>query len=306
MKKILWQAVILILSVAAPTAFAQFSSNLQGTVTDTSGAAIRGAKVTLTNAATGVAQHTTTEDAGVFRFVSVAPGSYEVVIDANGFATHRVNVPLQTDQTQNVAVTLNVASQSTTVSVTDQPPVLDTAETRTQLTIDSKSLDSLPLPGHDMLALTSLAPGVTGLGVIGSGGNGQSNDNYAAETQVSASANGRSSVGNMYVVDGLDITSDITPGVLNLVPNPDTIQEATIQVNTYNVDYGRNSSLVEVMTTRSGTSKYHFLASDYFTNNMMQAGTEFTHTIPKYHSNNMSATLGGPAPFLHQTYFFTG
>lgn len=306
MRKILCQAVIFTLSIAAPAAFAQFSSNLQGTVTDTTGAAVRGAKVTLTNTSTGVAQHTTTEDAGVFRFVSVAPGSYEVVTEAGGFAIHRVNVILQTDQTQSVTVTLNVASQSTTVSVTDQPPVLDTAESRTQLTIDSKSLDSLPLPGHDMLALTSLAPGVTGLGVIGSGGNGQSTDNYAAETQVSASANGRSSVGNMYVVDGLDITSDITPGVLNLVPNPDTIQEATVQVNTYNVDYGRNSSLVEVMTTRSGTSKYHFLASDYFTNNMMQAGTEFSHTIPKYHSNNMSATLGGPVPFLHQTYFFTG
>src|SRR6185437_6660333 len=59
-------------------------------------------------------------------------------------------------------------------------------------------------------------------------------------------------------------------------------------------------------TTKSGTDHYHFLASDYFTNDMMQAGSEFSHNIPKYHSNNMSATLGGPVPLLHHTYFFTG
>jgi hypothetical protein len=55
----------------------------------------------------------------------------------------------------------------------------------------------------------------------------------------------------MFVLDGLDITSNVTPGVLNLVPNPDTIQEATVQVNMFNVDYGRSSSIVQVMTTRS-------------------------------------------------------
>src|SRR5437016_4723576 len=86
-----------------------------------------------------------------------------------------------------------------------QGSVLDTAETRTQMTINTDALDSLPLPGRDLLALTTIAPGVTGLGVAGSGGNGQLNDNYAAETQVSASANGRSSVGNVFVLDGLDI-----------------------------------------------------------------------------------------------------
>jgi hypothetical protein len=196
------------------------------------------------------------------------------------------------------------------VEVSDRAPVLDTAESRTQLTIDTESIDSLPLPGRDILALTSLAPGVTGLGVAGSGGNGQLNDNYAAETQVTASANGRSSVGNAYIVDGLDITSDITPGVLNLVPNPDTIQEASVQVNTFNVDYGRSSSIVEVMTTRSGGEKYHFVASEYYTADWLHARTEFqpkeSTKFAKYHLNNISTSLSGPVPFLHQMYFFTG
>ena len=115
----------------------------------------------------------------------------------------------------------------------------------------------------------------------------------------------------MYVVDGLDITtSNITPGVLNLVPDPDTIQEATVQVNTFDVEYGRSSSIVEVMTTRSGANRYHFLASQYYTANWLTARTQFqpseTFKMLPFHSSNISATLSGPVPFLKNTFFFTG
>jgi len=296
--------------VFAIIARAQFSSGLQGTVEDPSGAVVAGATVTLTSTATKVSQQTTTGSKGEYRFLSLAPGAYVVTTDSKGFATSKIPVTLQTDQTMDVAVRLSVSSQNLTVEVSDQAPVLDTAESRTQLTIDTDSLDSLPLPGRDLLALTSLAPGVTGLGVAGSGGNGQLNDNYAAETQVTASANGRSSVGNAYVVDGLDITSNITPGVLNLVPNPDTIQEASVQVNTFNVDNGRSSSIVEVMTTRSGSDRYHFMASEYYTANWLNSRTEFqpkeTTKFAKWHLNNISTSLSGRVPFLHQMYFFTG
>lgn len=284
-------------------AYAQFSSSLQGTVSDPTGAVIPGATVTLTNTDTRVTQTTITGSKGDYRFVSIAPGPYDVTATANGFAPHKTSVRLQTDQMMNVSIALTVSSQSQTVEVTGQAPVLDTAETRTQMTIDTDALESLPLPGHSLLSLTTLAPGVTGLGAEGT-------DNYAAETEVQASANGRSNLGNVFVLDGLDITSDITPGVLNLVPNPDTIQEATVQVNTYNVDFGRNSSIVEVMTSRSGTNQYHFMASDYYTADWLHARTEFqpkqTAKFAKNHLNNMSFTLGGPIPLLKQTYFFTG
>lgn len=302
--------LLLTIFAFAMTTMAQFSSSLQGTVEDPTGAVVAGASVTLTNTATSVSQQTATDARGEYRFLSVAPGPYTLTTEAKGFATQKIPLTLQTDQTMNVPVKITISSQSTTVQVTDQAPVLDTAESRTQLTIDTAALDSLPLPGRDLLALTSLAPGVTGLGVAGSGGNGQLNDNYAAETQVSASANGRSSVGNVFVLDGLDITSDITPGVLNLVPNADTVQEASVQVNTYNVDYGRNSSIVEVMTSRSGSDRYHFMASDYYSADWIHARTEFqpkeTTKFAKYHADNISTTLSGPVPFLHQTYFFTG
>lgn len=288
---------------------AQFSGSLEGVVQDPSGASIPHARITLTNTATSISQSTQADDKGVYRFVSLAPGKYIVAGSATGFATDKVPFTLTTGQLMNVPLSLPIATSNQTVEVTTEPPVLDTAETRTQLTLTPEILQDLPLPGRNQLDLVSLAPGVTGLGITG-GGNGQSNDNYAAETQVSASANGRSSVGNMYVVDGLDITSDITPGVLNLVPNPDTIQEATVQVNTFTVEYGRSSSIVEVMTTKSGGNKYHFMASDYYTANWLTARTEFQpkekFTMLPFHSDNISTTLSGPVPFVKNMFFFTG
>ncbi|MGB6197991.1 MAG: carboxypeptidase-like regulatory domain-containing protein, partial [Candidatus Acidiferrales bacterium] len=275
-KGLVWVAVgVFLMFGFAANGYAQFSSSLQGVVQDANGAVIPGATVTLTNNATGVSQTTATGGQGDFRLVSLAPGSYQVTTTAKGFTTSSVAVTLQTEQNMNVPVTLSIASMSQTVQVTGRAPVLDTADSRTQLTLNSVALSALPLPGRSLLSLVSTAPGVTGLGIIGSGGNGQSNDNFAAETQVSVSANGRSSASNMFVVDGLDITSNITGGVLNLVPNPDTVAETTVQVNTYSVEYGRSSSITEVMTTKAGSDQYHLLLSDYFTNQMLTAGTEF-------------------------------
>ena len=123
-----------------------------------------------------------------------------------------------------------------------------------------------------MISLVTLAPGVTGTGVTSNGSPGSGRDNFSTETQVDASANGQGAVGNMYIVDGLDVSSSIRPGVLNMTPNPDSIQEATIQTNTYNVDYGRASSIQMTMTTKSGSNHYHGNASDYFTYQKFLAG----------------------------------
>ena len=309
-KKLLLSFGLALLGLLPVVARAQFSAGLQGSVQDPSGAGISDAAVTLTNTATRITQAVHADKSGNYRFVSLAPGEYTVQATATGFNETKVPFTLSTDQLMNVPIRLSASGGQQVVEVTDKPPVLDTAETRTELTLDQEAMDSLPLPGRNQLNLVTLAPGVTGLGTQSGGGNSQSTDNYASETAVSASANGRSSVGNMYVVDGLDITSDITPGVLNLVPNPDTIQEATVQVNTFTVEYGRSSSIVEVMTTRSGADKYHFLASDYYSANWLNARTEFQNSagfkfLP-YHSNNLSASLSGPVPFVKKLYFFTG
>jgi hypothetical protein len=299
-------ALLAILSLFASVGFAQFNSSIQGLVQDPSGAAVANATVTLVNNGTQFTQATKTDAGGNYRFVSLAPASYTISAQAPGFVKTDVPITLQTGQTLNVPVSLTIASASTAVEVTSSAPVIDTADSRNQETIQTQELQALPLPGRNMINLVTMAPGVTGRGVAAFGSPGSAVDNFSTETQVDASANGRSSNGNMFVVDGLDVTSNIRPGVLNLVPNPDSIQETSIQVNTFTVDYGRASSIQMLMTTKSGADQFHGLASDYFSYENFWAGTEFVHSYAPFHSNNISANLDGPIVPHHQLFFFFG
>jgi Carboxypeptidase regulatory-like domain/TonB dependent receptor len=297
---------LLLFIFVSASCFAQFNSSIQGDATDPSGAGVAKATVTLTNTATQVTQTTTADNAGNFKFVSLGPSTYDVTVTAPGFSKTSVNVSLTTGQNLNLPIKLSLASASTSVVVTAAAPVLDTAETRNQETIRQKELNAVPLSGRNMISLVTLAPGVSGRGLVGSGVQGAAGDNFSTEQSVDASANGRSSNANMYVVDGLDVTSNIRPGVVNLSPNPDSIQEETTAVNTFSTEYGRGSSVVYTMTTKSGSDQFHGLVSDYFTYQGLYAGTEFSHTYQPFHLNNMSANIGGPIIPHKQLFFFFG
>jgi hypothetical protein len=304
-KRLFSLLTLCVLLTFGTAAYAQFSGTVSGVVADPSGAMVPGATLSLRNTATNELRTATSTAAGIYQFVSLAPGSYELTTTMTGFSPSKTTLTLETNQTLNIPVKLTVGSASQTVEVTAAAPILDSADTRLQETLQTETLSALPLAGRSMISLVTLAPGVTGTGVTSNGSPGSGRDNYSTETQVDASANGQGAVGNMYVVDGLDITSSIRPGVLNLTPNPDSIQEATIQTNTYNVDYGRASSIQMTMTTKSGTNRYHGNASDYFTYQKFLARTEFVQKYNPFHSNNISATIGGPIIPKHEAgYFF--
>jgi hypothetical protein len=295
---------VCLLMLVARGAYAQFSGTISGIVADPSGAIVPGASLTLLNTSTNEQRVATSSAAGVYQFVSLAPGSYELTTTMKGFSSSKTALKLETNQTLNVPVNLAVGSSTETIEVSTQSPLLDSADTRLQETLPTETLSALPLAGRSMISLVTLAPGVTGTGVTSNGSPGSGRDNFSTETQVDASANGQGAVGNMYIVDGLDVSSSIRPGVLNMTPNPDSIQEATIQTNTYNVDYGRSSSIQMTMTTKSGTNRYHGNASDYFTYQKFLARTEFTQKYNPFHSNNISATIGGPIIPRHEAGFF--
>jgi hypothetical protein len=304
-RQLLWVAagVLVLLAMSGNICYAQFSGNIQGVVGDSTGAKVQKASVQLTNKGTGVTLTTASDDAGNYRFVSLAPGAYGLSVQMAGFARSVIDLSLTTDQTLDVPVTLQLASATASVQVTAQAPVLDTADSRNQMTLDNQTVDSLPLPGRSMIALITTAPGALGLGLV-SGSTGSAADNYSTETQVNDSANGRSSNGNMFILDGLDIGSDVRPDALNLSPNPDSVQEVSIEVNTFNVDYGRASSMQMVMTSKSGADQFHGNFSDYYTTQQFWAATEFVHHYIPFHGNNMSGTFGGPIIPHHQLFFF--
>jgi hypothetical protein len=295
----------LFLVLGASSASAQFNAGVEGNVQDASGASIPSAKITLVNDATNVSVATSTDSAGVFSFASLGPGNYTITAQATGFSPASTAITLNAGETRNVPFKLNIGHASMSLTVTSQAPLLDTGDSRNQQTLDEIALENLPLASRNPTALITLTPGVTGLGTVTSSGNAT---NFNPENYVDASANGRGQNGNMYIVDGLDVTSSIRPGVVNLTPNVDSLAETTVQTNTYTVDYGRASSLQTVMSTRSGTDRYHGFASEYYTYEGLQARGEYGVPQPEklapYHTNNMSFGVGGPVIPKHKFFFF--
>jgi hypothetical protein len=300
-RRSLWVLTVVLFSTAA---FAQFTASIQGVVQDPSGAGVPKATVRLVNANTAVSAETTTDGAGNYIFVSLAPGRYKITVDATGFAKRQVDLELLTEQNLSVPITLKVGSASEAITVTTEAPVVDTADSRSQLTLENQAVAELPIVGRNLVTLVTMAPGVSGLGTSTSGSPASGVDNFSTEEQVDASANGQGQNNNQYVVDGLDVTSGIRQGVLNLTPQPEAIQETSVQVNTFTSEYSRAAGLQTMFTTRSGTDRFHGSASDWFNYEKMFASQHYVgYPYAPFHSNNMDFAIGGPV-IPHKNFFF--
>src|SRR6476659_4806907 len=239
---------------------------------------------------------TTTDDGSNYRFVSLAPGAYKLTVEASGYAKSESGITLLTEQNLNVPVTLKVGTVTEAVNVTATTPIVDTADSRVELTLQNQAVAELPVVGRNLVTLVTLAPGVSGLGTSASGSPASGVDNYSTEEQVDASANGQGQNNNQYVIDGLDVTSGIRQGVLNLTPQPESIQETSVQVNTFSVEHSRAAGLQTIFTTRSGTDSFHGSASDWFNYQGMYANQHFVSSSDSsykpFHSNNMDFAIG--------------
>ena len=216
---------------------------------------------------------------------------------APGFRPPTIAVVLTTGQTRDLNVNLELQTAGEVVSVTAEAPTLDTSESRQQLTIDQKLLRDIPLLNNSIFSILSLAPGVTGV-------NGAS-DNFNPEYFSNMSANGASTRGNTYNVDGLSVTSNITNGTSNLGMNPEAVAEVTVETNTFKAEQGMGSSIIVSMTTKSGTNQFHGATNYWFTNQDMRARTSlpFITRYQPFKRNNVSGAFGGPV-IKNRTFFF--
>lgn len=278
-------------------ASAQFSAAVQGIVLDPSSSVVPNAKVTISNASTGIAAETMSNSAGFYRFSSLAPGDYQVKVEAAGFRAPAISVALNAGQTRDLNINLEVQQTGETINVTGEASALDTADSRQQISIEQKTLRDIPLLNNSIFAVLSLAPGVTGLN--------PASDDFNPEYFANMSANGASPRGNTYNVDGLSVTSNITNGTANLGMNPEAVGELTIETNTFKAEQGMGSSIVVSVTTKSGTNQFHGAGNYWFTNQDMRARTSLPY-IAKYapfKRNNVSGAFGGPIR-RNKTFFF--
>lgn len=214
------------------------SSALSGEVTDPSGAAVPNAKVTATDVNTKGTRSGGTDASGHFLFSQVNPGTYQVTVEADGFAVSKSEpTPIGVGRTVALNFSLHVQSNNQTIEVTAQEGLLSLDNPNTTTTINAKQIKSLPNPGQDLTYLAQFAQGAL-MNTAGS-----SNDAKAAGGYSNVEFNGLPATSNGYILDGYD-TNDPWLGLniglsTNLVIGLDAVQEATVNTNSFSVDQGR-------------------------------------------------------------------
>jgi hypothetical protein len=254
----------------------------------------------LLNTATRVQQVSTSDASGLYRFTNLGPGEYEISSSAKGFQIAKAQFTLTAGENRDVSFVLTVGSNTTNIIVTSQAPLLDTGDSREELTLNQPTLDNLPLATRNPDSLVGLTPGVTGIQAP--------TTTFNPETTNHFSSAGKGGNANTFIVDGLDVDSDIGEGVNNLTPNVDSLSEVTVQTNTYNVDYGESSSIETLMSSKAGTAEYHGFASGYYTSQALEARGEYGVPQPTpltaLHTTNLSGGVGGPIIPNKRFFFF--
>src|SRR5580692_529837 len=285
-------AVILFLS-ALPLQAQVDTGAILGTVTDASGAEVRGATVTLTNEGTNATLSTTTGSDGGYKFTPVSIGQYTVSTNFQGFTTmteRHVTVNVGSEVVINFA--LKPGAVTETIEVASTTPVLETQDASVGQVVDSRNVDSLPLNGRNFTFLAQLAAGV----------NTPQADTRGNAASGAFSANGNRPAQNNYLLDGIDNNSD-TVDFLNgtnyvVLPPVDAVQEFKVQTSDFSAEFGRSGAAVLNATIKSGTNEFHGDVWEFFRNDKLDAADFFEnqHQVPKgeLRQNQFGFTAGGP------------
>lgn len=305
------RVIALLMLMYCATAAAQFSGTVQGTVSDPGGAVVPGASITLHNVSNGSDLQYVTSSTGAYFFPSIAPGPYQLQVSASGFSKSTIDIKVGADEVRGVNVQLRVGAAETQVSVTDVVGGVNPEETRVQTTLTSENLSALPLPNRDTTMLIQLAPGVGGFvdpsNGIGYGssifGSGPYQPGANAAIAAPITANGLPGASNLYLIDDLPVMSTTTRGNVTILPNPDMIDQVSLQTQTYSVENGQSSSLQTAFTTKSGSNKFHGSADFTYTGRFLSANKVFAPSNFNFHRQNIVGTLGGPV-WKNRTFVF--
>jgi hypothetical protein len=281
---------------------AQFNSAIQGSVIDDSGGAIPRASVVVTNTSTGVVRAVSTQDDGVYRVLSLVPGTYSVHVTKAGFQpAERRDVVLGITETLKIEIVLRVGSVTEQLTVTAQSATVETEQGRVSGRVDRLQIDELPLNGRNMFNLLALQPGVTGRGLTGIGSGG---DSFSGELKMEFNASGLRSEANSYTMDDTNVNSLSRGGATNLTPNADSVEEVRVVSNNFSAVDGRNGGAQIQAVSKSGTNQFHGGLSEYFQNNTLSSRSIFDTSMPVFRKNEYGYALGGPV-VKNRTFFYT-
>ena len=302
-------AIVAASFVITKMSYGQFSSAIEGNVTDSTGAIVPGAKVVLTNEATGVSSEGVSNASGSFRFAALGTGSYKVTVSLTGFATVTLDhIDLNAMAVRDASVKLPSAGVTTEVQVDATPSAVDTDEAKISSVTTALEVAELPIQGRNIYAVTNQTPGVTGTGLMGSNASGT--DIFFATTTPAIVANGAPNHSNTYLLDGVSLDDSPSGGDAKLVPNPDSVQEVVVSTSNYSAEFGKAASLVTQITSKGGTNAFHGSGFEQYQSSKLTARTHFQNYddplngyITPYHRNEFGGSFGGPIK-KDKTFFF--
>jgi hypothetical protein len=275
-------AVLVSILALAPRGFSQATSgSILGRIADSTDAVVVDAEVVARNENTGLTQRSKTDNDG-YVVRNLPPGTYTITVSKSGFKTvTQSEVLLVVDQKLRLDFVLAPGSTSETVTVTGEPPLLQTQTVETGDVIQSRQILDLPLNGRNFLQLARLTPGVIG----GAGGN---TSNLAV--------NGQREFANSIMIDGVETTSNRNNDN-SLSPSVDAVEQFKVVTSAYSAEYGHAAGAVVSIQTKSGSNGYHGSAYEFFRPNNTAAlpysfgGADLPSAL-KHH--NFGATIGGP------------
>lgn len=281
-----------------------------GVVTDTSGSVAPNALITARNTGTGAAFTARSDGEGVYWIRNLPVGVYDLAGELAGFQKFDVKgVRVQVDEIVRVDMKLSVGATTETVTVAGIASVVDTTTATLKAVVDQQRIEELPLNGRNAAQLMRLITGVTN----DPNANVTSGTTYPGTNPVSVNGN-RSNTTN-YILDGAQ-NNDLYSNAPSPLPNPDALQEFSVQTNNFSAEFGRQSGGIVNAVTKSGTNEYHGTLFEYVRNNSLNAANFFSPVVngaklsDGLKRNQFGGTWGGPAsiPRLYngkdRTFFF--
>lgn len=285
-----------------PVSFAQtaVTGGLNGVVTDSAGAVVPGATVTVVNTSTADTRVLTTNDRGLYTAPFLKPGSYTVSATSKGLQSNTVSVQIFVSQqsVSNLTVSPTGSKQTVTVSA-NNARLIDTQSANLTTTFTTEQFENLPNPGGDITTFAFTVPGVV---VNTNGAHGSYNGNF--------SSNGLPGISNLIILNGADQTdsffNDSTTGVSSLSIGAAEVAQASLVQNGYSTEWGRQAGAVETYDTKSGANRVHGLLNYTYNSDGLNANDFFNNLggtpRQKAISHQYAAQIGGP--IIHNKLFF--